>query len=76
MPSATATGNGLQIWTTPHLREHTRNSLHFQITPRLSGVFQDPQGDPIYEQLVLADRSADGGPSPLLSQERWPPMRG
>lgn len=40
MPSATATGDGLLSWTTSHLDGHTRNSLHFQITPRLSGVFR------------------------------------
>ncbi|MFC5739246.1 YjbH domain-containing protein [Sinirhodobacter huangdaonensis] len=40
MPSATATRDGTLSWTTSLLPDHTRNSLHFQITPRLSGVFR------------------------------------
>lgn len=40
MPSATATRDGTLSWTTSLLQDHTRNSLHFQITPRLSGVFR------------------------------------
>lgn len=40
MPSATATRDGTLSWTTSLLPGHTRNSLHFQITPRLSGVFR------------------------------------
>lgn len=40
IPSATTSGDGTLSWTTSHLSGHTRNSLHFQITPRLSGVFR------------------------------------
>lgn len=40
MPTALATPDGTLNWTTSHLKGHTRNSLHFQITPRLSGVFR------------------------------------
>ena len=60
MPSATTTDDGTLHWTTSGLTGHTRNALHFQITPRLSGVFRysilrgyfDPEGD-------LFDRSFD-----------------
>ncbi|PTV94952.1 exopolysaccharide biosynthesis protein YbjH [Rhodobacter aestuarii] len=40
MPSATTSADGTLNWTTSLMDGHTRNSLHFQITPRLSGVFR------------------------------------
>jgi len=40
MPSATVTRDGLLNWTTSQLRNYTRITAHFQITPRLSGVFR------------------------------------
>lgn len=40
MPSATTAPDGHLSWTTSKLSKTTRNSVHFQITPRLSGVFR------------------------------------
>ncbi|WP_223638398.1 YjbH domain-containing protein [Rhodobacter sp. TJ_12] len=40
MPSATTTKDGTLNWTSSFLNGHTRNTLHFQISPRLSGVFR------------------------------------
>lgn len=41
MPSATVTGDGTLSWTTSHIAGgHLRNTLHFQISPRLSGTFR------------------------------------
>ncbi|MGD9919728.1 MAG: YjbH domain-containing protein [Paenirhodobacter sp.] len=59
MPSATATDDGLLSWTTSHLTGHTRNSLHFQITPRLSGVFRYSILRDYFTTGDLKDRSFD-----------------
>jgi len=59
MPSATTTGDGLLSWTTSHLTDHTRNSLHFQITPRLSGVFRYSILRGYFSGGDLKDRSFD-----------------
>ena len=41
MPSATVTKDGTLTWTTSHLGGgHLRNTIHFQIAPRLSGTFR------------------------------------
>ncbi|WP_444459968.1 YjbH domain-containing protein [Rhodobacter capsulatus] len=40
MPAATAAPDGTLAWTSSFLGGHTRNTLQFQITPRLSGVFR------------------------------------
>ena len=40
MPSATTTPDGTFTFTTAALPKEYRNTLHFQITPRLSGVFR------------------------------------
>lgn len=40
MPSALTSPDGTLSLTTSHLTGHTRNSLQFQISPRLSGVFR------------------------------------
>lgn len=40
MPSATTTPDGTFTFTTAVLPKEYRNTLHFQITPRLSGVFR------------------------------------
>lgn len=40
MPNAFTTPDGVLNITSTRLTDHTRNSLHFQITPRLSGVFR------------------------------------
>lgn len=40
MPSATVSPDGTLSLTSAHLTDHTRNSLQFQITPRLAGVFR------------------------------------
>lgn len=52
MPSATTTADGTLNWTTSYLTGHTRNTLNFQITPRLSGVFR---------YSILRDYSSDWG---------------
>lgn len=63
MPSATVTRDGTLHWTTSALSGHTRNTLHFQITPHLSGVFRYSilkgyfNTDP--EEPNLYDRSFD-----------------
>lgn len=40
MPSALSSPDGTLSLTSAHLTGHTRNSLQFQITPRLAGVFR------------------------------------
>ena len=59
MPSATVAGDGTLNFTTTLLQDHTRNSLHFQITPRLSGVFRYSILNGYFTNDDLKDRSFD-----------------
>ncbi len=40
MPSAFTAPDGVLTFTTSNMTDHTRNTLHFQITPRMSGTFR------------------------------------